>query len=120
MTLRNHSSAGMARRRWGPRSSVGSTRPGDRRPSVAAPPSAREAETGRPLASAVPQPAGRPASRPRLDDDRGSQTAEYALVGGVAAAAAAAFIALITKGGFIKVIVSLIIKALTELIAKWF
>lgn len=68
---------------------------------------------------AAPVPARR-TSGLQIDDDRGSQTAEYAMVGGVAAAAAAALITIITKGGFIKMLVSLITKLLAEFISKWF
>lgn len=54
------------------------------------------------------------------DGERGSQTAEYAMVAGVAAAACAALIFLLTKGSLLTDLLALLVKALGKAIGTWF
>jgi hypothetical protein len=58
--------------------------------------------------------------RLRDDGERGSQTLEYALVGGVGAAIVAAVIAFVSRGTIIERLVRAVIEALVTFIASWF
>jgi hypothetical protein len=54
------------------------------------------------------------------DAERGSQTAEYAMVGGVGVAAAGALIALITKKDLLYRILEAIVTAIIKAVTSWF
>lgn len=56
----------------------------------------------------------------RDDGDRGSQTAEYAMVGGVGAAAAGALIACVTKPEIWQPVLKAIFDALRRAVRSWF
>ncbi len=55
-----------------------------------------------------------------LDDDRGSQTAEYAMVGGVGAAAAGALITCIKNKDIFDRVMEGVVAALLKTIKSWF
>ncbi len=54
------------------------------------------------------------------DGERGSQAAEYAMVGGVGAAACAGLIAILKNGDLLKRLVEALVNALISFISAWF
>lgn len=59
-------------------------------------------------------------ARLRDDGESGAQTAEYAMLGGVGAAACGALIALLKSEDFMKKILDTVLTALTKVIKTWF
>ncbi len=54
------------------------------------------------------------------DGERGSQAAEYAMVGGVGAAACAGLVTILKDGEVLKKIVTALVKTVVTLIGEWF
>jgi Flp pilus assembly pilin Flp len=59
-------------------------------------------------------------ARLRDDGEAGAQSAEYAMLGGVGAAACAGLIALLKNEDFLKKILDAVLTALTKVIRTWF
>jgi hypothetical protein len=59
-------------------------------------------------------------ARLRDDGERGSQTAEYAMLGGVAAAACSGLIALLKDKKFLDRVLDTVVDALTKVVRTWF
>ena len=64
--------------------------------------------------------AQRRVARLRDDGEAGSQTAEYAMLGGVGAAACGALIALLKNREFIGEIMEAVVSVLTKTVKSWF
>lgn len=58
--------------------------------------------------------------RPALADEQGAQAAEYAMLGGVSAAACGALIAILKNPSTLERVVDAVVGALTRLVGSWF
>lgn len=54
------------------------------------------------------------------DDERGAQAAEYAMLGGVSAAACGGLIAILSDSGILKKLVQAVVSALINAVGSWF
>ncbi len=61
-----------------------------------------------------------PARRVKPMDDDGAQAAEYAMLGGVSAAAASSMILVYTKRDALRSLVDFVVEKLGDLIGRWF
>lgn len=70
----------------------------------------------------MPVLASRHARTRRLDpqDERGAQAAEYAMLGGVSAAACGALVAILKNPSTLERVVDAVIGGLTRLVGSWF
>jgi hypothetical protein len=64
--------------------------------------------------------AARRLERLRDDGEAGAQVAEYAMLGGVSAAACGGLVALFKNGHFLEQVVATVVRALTNTIKTWF
>lgn len=56
----------------------------------------------------------------RADDERGAQAAEYAMLGGVSAAACTGLVAILKNRSTLKALVDTVLEALGKVVSGWF
>jgi Flp pilus assembly pilin Flp len=72
------------------------------------------------LAAAAADGAARTPARADLRDERGAQAAEYAMLGGVSAAACGALVTILSRTDIIEEVVTAVVDSLVDVVGSWF